>query len=76
MQVQLLAVLPVTPSELSEHEERVAALVPIIAVSVLPNARILRKPNARTVPERCKLFARGLQPALQVTVTCLQCRLR
>ena len=70
----MLAGLPGTPNESSEHKERLAALLPITAASVLENARLLRKPNARTVRQRCKLFARGLQSALQVT--CLQCRLR
>ena len=70
----MLAGLPGTPNESSEHKERLAALLPITAASVLENARLLRKPNARTVRQRCKLFARGLQSALQVT--CLQCWLR
>ena len=70
----MLAGLPGTPNESSEHKERLAALLPITAASVLENARLLRKPNARTVRQRCKLFAWGLQSALQVT--CLQCRLR
>ena len=70
----MLAGLPGTPNESSEHKERLAALLPITAASVLSNARLLRKPKERTVPQRFKLFAPGLQSALQVTR--LQCRLR
>ena len=72
--VQRLAGSPGTPIESSEHKERVAALVlHHLRVGVV-SARFLRTPNARGNLQRCKLFARGLQSALQVT--CLQCRLR
>ena len=67
MHVYLLAGLPGTPSESSEHEERVAALdLHHHRVGVV-SARFLRTPNARSILQRCKLFARGLQSALQVT---------
>ena len=37
----MLAGLPGTPNESSEHKERLAALLPITAASVLENARLL-----------------------------------
>jgi len=65
---------PSTPSKSSEHEGRVTAFdLHHLRVGVVQRS-FLRKPNADTVLQRCKLFARGLQWALQVT--CLQCRLR
>ena len=52
----MLAGLPGTPNESSEHKERLAALLPITAASVLANARLLRKPKARTVRQRFNGF--------------------
>ena len=61
----MLAGLPGTPNESSEHKERLAALLPISGASVLANARLLRKPKERTVPQRFNGFARGLPFKLQ-----------
>ena len=61
MHVQLLADLPWTPSKSSEHEGRVAAFdLHHLCVGVVQRS-FLRKPNAHTVLQRCKLFARGFQ---------------
>ena len=61
MHVQLLADLPRTPSKSSEQEGRVAAFdLHHLCVGVVQRS-FLRKPNAHTVLQRCKLFARGLQ---------------
>ena len=70
----MLAGLPGTPNESSEHKERLAALLPITAASVLANARLLRKPKARTVRQRFNGFARGLQRGPEATS--LRSRLR
>ena len=67
MHVYLLAGLPGTPSESSEHEERVAALdLHHHRVGVV-SARLLRKPNARGNLQRCKLFTWDLQSGLEAT---------
>ena len=70
----MLAGLPAIPNETSEHKERLAALLPITAASVLANARLLRKPNARGNLQQCKIFAWDLQRALEATR--VQCGLR
>ena len=70
----MLAGLPGTPNESSEHKERVAAPFHQLCRGEVVSAHFLRTPNARGILQGCKLFARGLQSALQVT--CLQCRLR
>ena len=70
----MLAGLPGTPNESSEHKERLAALLPITAASVLANARLLRKPKERTVHQRCKLSPWDLQWGPEAT--CLRSRLR
>ena len=74
MHVYLLAGLPGTPSESSEHEERVARLDLHHRRVGVVSARLLRKPNARGNLQQCKLFARDLQSALEATRA--QCRLR
>ena len=62
------------PNDTSEHKERLAALLPITAASVLANARLLRKPKERTVHQRCKLSPWDLQWGPEAT--CLRSRLR
>ena len=61
LHAQMLAGLPVTPSEVSKHEERLAALLPIsiTAASVLANARLLRKPNMRAQFSAVQAFRTG-----------------
>ena len=74
MHVYLLAGFTGTPSESSEHEERVAALdLHHHRVGVV-SARLLRKPNARGNLQRCKLFTWDLQSGLEATR--VQSRLR
>ena len=59
----------------SDDKARVAALVlHHLSVHGVVSARFLRTPNARSNLQRCKLFARGLQPGPQETR--LQSRLR
>ena len=50
-----------TPSEFSEHKERDVVLVLHHRHVGVMNARFLRTPNARSILQRCKIFARGLQ---------------
>ena len=61
MHVYLLAGLPGTPSESSEHEERVARLDLHHRRVGVVSARLLRKPNARGNLQRFDGFAPDLE---------------
>lgn len=56
-----------TPSEFSEHKERDVVLVLHHRHVGVMNARFLRTPNARSILQRCKLFAWDLQSAPEAT---------
>ena len=63
----MLAGLPASPNESSEHKERVAAPCHQLCRVGVVSARFLRTPNARGILQRCKLFARGLQRGPEAT---------
>ena len=70
----MLAGLPASPNESSEHKERVAAPFHQLCRVGVVSARFLRTPNARGILQRCKLFAWDLQWGPEAT--CLRSRLR